>query len=155
MSFFLGQFQQSEIGPNLVWIPPWLVHAWCHTVLGSCGCSFMRVFVDACGLLCLPLPLTVNVDSSIFSQLIIQRVCRLCFHLSHLCERTPHNYTKTRHWLLTTGSMAGDGEWTRRREGGGGWTWGQERSKDKRGRIGGYTGDKKDTQWREVSQQLL
>lgn len=31
----------------------------------------------------------------------------------------------------------------------------ERRSKDRRGRIGGYTGDKKDTQWREVFQQLL
>lgn len=33
-----------------------------------------------------------------------------------------------------------------------GWGEEKERSKDRRGGIVGYTGDKKDTQWREVSQ---
>lgn len=96
----------------------------------------MCVFVDACGLLCLPLPPNVNVDSSIFSQLIIQSVCRLCFHLSHLGERTPRNYTHHQNRTLTPHGLQHGWEWRAGREGeeeemvGGSEGWGEREGRE-------------------------
>lgn len=153
MSFFLGQYHQPQIS-TLHWDP---------TMVASCMVShcaqiqWLLVCVCICGSMwaaCLLLPHTVNVDSSTFSKLIIQRDCRLCFHLSHPSEKTPRNYTPPKE--DTDSSWLGIGRKEEEEGGyGSGWTRGKEGSKDRRGRIGGYTGDKKDTQWREVSQQLL
>ena len=86
--FILGRYRRTKnIPPNPSFSSsPRSVHAWCHAVLRPVAAHLSVYLWMHVGRFA-SLSLSVNVDSSIFSQLIIQRVCRLCFHLSHLRTR--------------------------------------------------------------------